>query len=249
MVVALISGACAASGPATGTTAALADPTGSSAASGADPALVADSPLDARSDDADIAGSTRPTVPSARTEGAPSPAVRANEESVEPFGTPLPSAQGLPAETAAWPTPVAVTFADVDVVDATVEAVGVEPDGSMEVPGAESVGWYQFGPTPGEPGSAVLAAHIAFDGVDGVFRNLADAEVGAVVEVAFDDGSRRRFEVIDVDQHAKVDLPSDQVFARTGDPVLTLITCGGDFLRSQRSYRDNVVVTARPLAS
>jgi hypothetical protein len=35
------------------------------------------------------------------------------------------------------------------------------------------------------------------------------------------------------------------VFGPSPDPILRLITCGGSFDRSQRSYRDNVVVTAR----
>jgi hypothetical protein len=39
----------------------------------------------------------------------------------------------------------------------------------------------------------------------------------------------------------------DRIFAKDGDPVLTLITCGGDFNRSLRSYEDNVVTYAVPI--
>jgi len=34
------------------------------------------------------------------------------------------------------------------------------------------------------------------------------------------------------------------LFARTGQPRLTLITCGGAFNRTTRSYDNNIVVTA-----
>ena len=46
---------------------------------------------------------------------------------------------------------------------------------------------------------------------------------------------------------SKDELPVDRVFSKDGDPVLTLITCGGDFNRSLRSYSDNVVAYAEPI--
>jgi hypothetical protein len=39
----------------------------------------------------------------------------------------------------------------------------------------------------------------------------------------------------------------DRIFARDGAPQLVLITCGGTFDRTIRSYEDNVVVTAEPV--
>ena len=44
----------------------------------------------------------------------------------------------------------------------------------------------------------------------------------------------------------KPELPRAEVFARTGDPTLTLVTCGGQFDSSTHHYRSNVVVTAVP---
>ena len=40
-------------------------------------------------------------------------------------------------------------------------------------------------------------------------------------------------------------FPTEAVFGPSPEPLLRLITCGGTFDRSRRSYRDNVVVTAR----
>jgi LPXTG-site transpeptidase (sortase) family protein len=145
------------------------------------------------------------------------------------------------------PTPIGLTVESLDITSAPIVDVGVESNGEMEIPGAREIGWYRFGPVPGESGSAVLAAHIAFNGRDGVFRDLDDLEVGDVVEVSFDDGSSKRFRVTETAQYAKDELPIDRVFAKGGAPELTLITCGGDFNRSLRSYSDNVVAYAEPI--
>jgi hypothetical protein len=47
--------------------------------------------------------------------------------------------------------------------------------------------------------------------------------------------------------YAKEELPVDQLFAREGAPVLTLVTCGGAFDRAEQRYLDNTVVSAAPL--
>ncbi len=145
------------------------------------------------------------------------------------------------------PVPAALSIESLDVSFAPVVDVGVESNGEMEIPGASQVGWYRFGPSPGEAGSAVFAAHIAFNGRDGIFRDLDDIEVGDVIEISYDDGSTKRFRITETAQYSKDELPVDRVFAKDGPPELTLITCGGDFNRSLRSYSDNVVAYAAPI--
>ena len=145
--------------------------------------------------------------------------------------------------------PTSISIEGVGVAEAPVIDVGVEENGDMEIPGADSVGWYRFNATPGEAGSAVLAAHISFDGQPGVFRYLDEANVGDRVVVEFDDGTRSEFEIVELAQYDKQELPDERVFAKTGDPVLTLITCGGDFNRSLRSYEDNIVAYAIPIGT
>ena len=163
---------------------------------------------------------------------------------------PLGSALYDPAEHADdRPIPTSISIEGIGVAGAPVIDVGVEENGDMEIPGADSVGWYRFNPTPGEPGSAVLAAHISFNGEPGVFRYLDDVEIGERVVVTFDDGTSTEFEIVELAQYDKDELPDDRVFAKDGDPVLTLITCGGDFNRSLRSYEDNVVAYAIPVVA
>lgn len=134
-------------------------------------------------------------------------------------------------------------------VDAPVVPVGLEPDGSMELPGATQVGWYEpTGTRPGDArGSAVLAAHVDHQGRRGVFFDLRSLPEGAEVVVTGPDGTPRRFGVESRFQVDKDALPVEELFRTDGEPTLALITCGGAFDRSSRHYEDNIVILATPI--
>lgn len=138
---------------------------------------------------------------------------------------------------------------DVLGIDAPVGDYGVAPSGQMDVPdNITEVGWYKYGPSPGEPGSAVLAAHVDLRGPGrGLFYDLDELEADDEVVVGYSDGESRRFRVVARSTYLKSELPLDAIFSREGDPVLTLITCGGGFSESQGSYDSNVVVYAVPI--
>jgi LPXTG-site transpeptidase (sortase) family protein len=143
---------------------------------------------------------------------------------------------------------VAPTGLRIDALDtgmAPVLPVGIDDRGELAVPGARDVGWYRYGPRPGEPGVTVLAAHIAFDGVDGVFRHLDDLTPGDEVVVALSDGTEQRYRVTGLTQNPKEALPPE-LWVREGDPRLALVTCGGTFDAARRSYTDNVIAWAEP---
>jgi LPXTG-site transpeptidase (sortase) family protein len=143
--------------------------------------------------------------------------------------------------------PVSVRVGGIEVT-APVVPVGVEPDGQMEIPtDVDEVGWYSFGPAPGEAGSAVLAGHVSSRSQGrGVFYDLKRVEPGDVVEVDHADGTTSSYSVVAVRTIDKGELPTDEIFSRDGDPLLTLITCGGSFSRSENSYDSNIVVVAVP---
>jgi LPXTG-site transpeptidase (sortase) family protein len=156
-------------------------------------------------------------------------------------GTPTttPSEQVRPLS---FPTRIEIPSLEVD---ATIVAVGLQPDGSMEIPPATVAGWYHYGPKPGaDSGSAVIAGHVASRGVPGVFLKLRGLEVGAEVSVTDADGETHRYRVSERFQVGKEALPSTELFRTSGDPVLTLITCGGEFDRKARRYSDNVIIRA-----
>jgi sortase (surface protein transpeptidase) len=141
--------------------------------------------------------------------------------------------------------PVRVSIADTDI-DGPIVAAGVEDStGELAVyPDARVVGWYQYGPLPGEPGSAVLAGHLDWKRRPGIFRHLATVAVGSIVTVAFSDGSSKQFHITDRQLVDKDLLAVTNAFSHDGPPVLRLITCGGSFDRTTGHYRSNVVVTA-----
>ncbi len=159
-----------------------------------------------------------------------------------PFRFTIPTDATDPA-----PAPLRLRIPDLGE-DAEVIPVGVAPDGEMEIPDqVDQVAWYRYGPSPGTAGSAVLAAHVDLAGQGpGVFFQLRTLEPGAVIFVDFDDGSSSAFQVTARQTYLKDELPLDLIFSRNGAPVLTLVTCGGDFNRSLRRYDSNVVVFARP---
>jgi LPXTG-site transpeptidase (sortase) family protein len=183
---------------------------------------------------------------------------RASSTAASPVpGAPPPSvAPTTPATTLAPTTtvaPVARPGVPVSIaipslaVDAPIVPVGIEDDGAMEIPGAVEAGWYRFGPRPGAPtGSAVLAGHVDHKKTPGVFLELRRLDVGAEVSVVDDGGTVHRFVVTERFQVDKDELPAADLFRRDGDPVLTLITCGGAFDRRARSYEDNIVIRAVP---
>jgi LPXTG-site transpeptidase (sortase) family protein len=143
--------------------------------------------------------------------------------------------------------PENISLPSLAVSGAAIVPVGLEENGELEVPGANGVGWYQFGAgIEGGRGSAVLAAHIAYNGRDGVFRDLADTTVGEQIVVERD-GQDVVYLVESVTQYGKWDLPIDDLFSENGDERIVMITCGGSFNPSLRSYDDNVVVVATPV--
>ncbi len=145
-------------------------------------------------------------------------------------------------------TPARLRVASVDL-DAPLDATGVRDDGLMEIPddGARAA-WYRYGANAGSgSGSVVLAGHVDTEEGLGAMAALREVSVGAEVEVEMNDGSVLTYEVRGRETIAKSELPSDEIFDRTGPERLTLITCGGPWRASESSYRDNVVVVATPV--
>ncbi len=145
--------------------------------------------------------------------------------------------------------PVSLSVPSLDIV-ADVAGVGVDTSGSMEIPDDENtLGWYRFGPSPGESGSAVIAGHL--DDIRGraVFFDLKNVEIGAEIMVTMQNGENRRFIVTTKERYPATDLPSDTMFARDGEPVLTLVTCAGSWDRSAGRYTETAVIVAKPVDS
>ena len=158
-----------------------------------------------------------------------------------------PRRSAVPEVVAPRPRPVGLQMQSIDVARFPVRAVGLEPDGQMEIPDETEIGWYQYGATAGQPGATVLAAHVSWNRTNGPFAQLGRVEPGEQIEVALDDGSVRRYEVTERAVYGKLELPRERLWRTTGDETLVLITCGGDYNPDIRRYRENIVVYAVPV--
>lgn len=133
-------------------------------------------------------------------------------------------------------------------IDSVVRPVGVSPDGQMALPAnPEVLGWYRFGPAPGDgSGSVVLAGHLDSKRYGlGPLVGLREVEVGDPVTVVRSDGTRVGYSVVDIRRYDRQALPAE-VFARTGPERLRIVTCGGEYLPEAGGYQQNLVVTAVP---
>jgi hypothetical protein len=176
----------------------------------------------------------------ARTGGGPMP-------SPSPSG-PVPNgstaAGAVPIEVEVEVEPAEPTAIRIPAIALDVDLVGVGllDDGAMEIADFGLAGWYTLGPRPGARGPSVIAGHVdSYRGPD-VFFRLRELVPGDEVHVDRADGSTATFVVDGLEQHPKDQLPSGRIWARTDERLLWLITCGGEFDRDSRSYRDNIIV-------
>jgi sortase (surface protein transpeptidase) len=142
---------------------------------------------------------------------------------------------------------VGIQIDTIDVSRYPIRAIGLEPDGQMEIPDETEIGWYRYGATAGQPGATVLAAHVNWNRVPGPFARLGSVEPGDQVEITLDDGSQRRYEVVERAIYGKLELPRERLWRNSGPEELVLITCGGDYNPEIRRYRENIVVYAVPV--
>ena len=158
------------------------------------------------------------------------------------LAAPLPT--DAPAAPAGPPPPGRLVISSIGV-NAPVRAVGVAADGSMAVTNESyDVGWYSPGVVPGNPGDAVIDGHLDwYDTSQAVFYNLKSVHPGDDIEVQRLDGISKHFRVTRVTTVSyNASVPG--LFANSGSPRLTLITCGGSWDKKLGQYLQRVIVDA-----
>ncbi len=131
-------------------------------------------------------------------------------------------------------------------VDANIQSVGLSwrGNGDMGVPtNVTDVAWYNGGPRPGMPGSAVVAGHLDGKNVaQAVFYNLNKLQAGDEVRVVDSKGNILRFRVVGTKIYDS-EAAAGEVFLSDSSKVrLNLITCGGDWDATRKLYGERVVV-------
>jgi LPXTG-site transpeptidase (sortase) family protein len=147
--------------------------------------------------------------------------------------------------------PVRIRIPAIEV-DAPVMELGKNADGTVQVPplgNLDLTGWYEYGPTPGQRGPAVILGHVDSLTSISVFFYLKDLHSGDRVYVTLADGKVAVFAVDGVQKVAKDAFPTAAVYGKAAFPSLRLITCGGPFDRATGHYVDNIIVYAHLIRS
>ncbi|CAN5308408.1 class F sortase [soil metagenome] len=139
--------------------------------------------------------------------------------------------------------PVTLDIPSIGVHTTGLVPLSVGADGVLPPPvDFATAGYYTGGPTPGQLGPAVIAAHVDSTTGPAVFYRLGELSPGALVQVTRQDGSVATFTIDTVARYAKADFPTDLVYgSSTGRAEIRLITCGGAFDRTSGHYVDNVI--------
>jgi sortase (surface protein transpeptidase) len=188
----------------------------------------------------------QPHASAAHTAGVTIPAA--------PSSSPGPSTPTLPPGAVPPLPPAQPTHVEIPAIGVSSDLLelGLRPDDTVEVPplAADSqAGWFRYSPTPGELGPAVLLGHVdSAEYGPGVFFDLGALRAGDQVTVNRDDGTAAVFAVDRVASYPKDQFPTLEVYGNTDHAALRLITCGGAFDSTTRSYRDNIVVYASLVA-
>jgi LPXTG-site transpeptidase (sortase) family protein len=164
----------------------------------------------------------------------------------------LPGAQPTPPS---GPKPVRITISRIEV-DAPVIELNVEPGTTTPaVPGqGDQVAWYDFSAAPGLTSNAVFAGHVDWQTANGqpiagAFYRLRELHIGDDVRVALEDGSTLAYRVTG-NVAVKYDDPNVvKAMGSTSKDVLTLITCGGTWLKNPAeenggNYSHRIIVRA-----
>lgn len=176
-----------------------------------------------------------------------------------PTLTPAATPNTAPAPTinADKLAPVAIRIPAIHVDGHHIRPLGLESDHTLQVPPVSEplvAGWYTGAPVPGNPGSAVIAAHVDGNHQKGLFYNLSNLKPGDLIYVDRSDGQTAEFKVSKIGKYCKEaadctkgekPFPTSLVYSNQPEPELHLITCGGRYDAKNRNYLENWIAFAK----
>jgi LPXTG-site transpeptidase (sortase) family protein len=140
-------------------------------------------------------------------------------------------------------SPVQLSIPSISL-DAVIAHAGLKADGTMDIQkNPDQVAWYEFGPRPGDQGSAVIAGHYGWTGSHGsVFNNLHLLAKGDKVSVVDQNNKTTTFIVNRIEKYDPKANAATIFQSYDGKAHLNLITCDGTWVASAHSYSDRLVV-------
>ena len=142
--------------------------------------------------------------------------------------------------------PIRIKIPEIGVDAAFEDPLGLNDDQTIEVPDAfDTVGWYKYGPKPGELGPAVVLGHVdSYEGA-AVFYLLGQLEKGDEIIIETEEGEEKVFIVEMIERHEQSGFPTAKVYSDLDYPGLRLITCSGVYDHNTLRYSHNTIVFAR----
>jgi sortase A len=148
--------------------------------------------------------------------------------------------------TSTWAIPTRFMIPKLNI-DSGIQDVGITRSGRVGVPIGETqfedVGWYRYGPHPGEEGNAIIVGH--YDGYysqPAVFYEVDTLEISDEVIVEYPDGKQVKFGVVLIETYPLNDAPLEKIFGNTSENMLNLITCNGEWNPLTKTYDRRTVV-------
>lgn len=134
---------------------------------------------------------------------------------------------------------------------APIVTVDVSADRELQIPENPAVvGWWRGGAQPGaRKGTAILAGHINYAGVQGALARINVLNPGDIVYIVGKHNGRTvrvKFKITGVRTYIKKALPYQEIFDQKSVGRLAIVTCGGPFDASTGNYLDNIVAFAVP---
>jgi hypothetical protein len=163
-----------------------------------------------------------------------------------------PTSKGPAVTPLGKSTPTRLDVAAIDVHTELMQ-LGLNADHTVQTPPLTKdapAGWYRESPTPGQIGPAIILGHVDTAKYGpAVFYQLGKLKPGDQIRVTRADAKVAVFRVDEVALYAKKQFPTQKVYGDLDHAGLRLITCGGTFDFSARSYEDNTVVFASLIAT
>lgn len=134
-------------------------------------------------------------------------------------------------------------------VDAFIQRAGVDQHNKIAVPNSVHLaGWFTGSAQPGKNGLSIIAAHVNGINTDGLFKKLDTLKENDEFEVELGNGTKLRYRVL-----GSVTVPEAEsasvLFSQ--NPKVTsqvnLITCGGVYDESTKTFSDRTIVSAELL--
>jgi len=161
-----------------------------------------------------------------------------------PLPSPSPSSSPSPSPL---PAPFKITIPKLNIA-ANIAKVGfIEETGKMEVPqNAMEVGWYQYGPPPGEPGAAVLTGHYDTPtGAPAIFYYLGNLASGDDFYITNEQGQQLKYVVEEIKNLPLYNFPKDLIYGERGYSQVSLLTCAGVWNPAAHLYSHRLAVIAK----